>query len=83
MLLSVDRCLQGKKNTEFGQLILLLLVIVPISWELKVLIGVVINGRLELQPMMKKKQNFFSGIEVQRGDDDDDDAETLMTMQEL
>jgi hypothetical protein len=60
------------------------LVIVLISWDLKVLIGVVINDRLELQPMMKKKQKTNSGIEVQRGDDvDDDDAETLMTMQEL
>jgi hypothetical protein len=78
LLLSVDLCLQGKKNTEFGQLILLL-VIVLISWDLKVLIGVVINDRL--QPMMKKKQKKNSGIEVQRGDDDD--AETLMTMQEL
>jgi hypothetical protein len=38
------------------------------------------NFRLELQPMMKQKKN--SGIEVQRGDDDDD-AETLMMMQEL
>jgi hypothetical protein len=49
---------------------------------LKVLIGVVINDRLELQPMMKKKQEKNSGIEVQRGEDDDA-AETLMTMQEL
>jgi hypothetical protein len=73
----------GKKNTEFGQLILLLLVIVPISWDLKVLIGVVINDRLKLQPMMKKKLIKNSGIEVQRGGDNDDDAETLMTMQEL
>jgi hypothetical protein len=70
----------GEKNTECRQLILLLLVIVLISWDLKVLIGVVMNFRLELQPMMKQKKN--SGIEVQRGDDDDD-AETLMMMQEL
>jgi len=55
------------------------LVIVLISWDLKVLIGVVINDRLELQPMMKKKQKTNSGIEVQR----DDETETLMTMQEL
>jgi len=54
------------------------LVIVLISWDLKVLIGVVINDRLELQPMMKK-QKTNSGIEVQR----DDETETLMTMQEL
>jgi hypothetical protein len=30
--------------------------------------------------MMKKKLKKFSGIEVQRGDDNDDDAETLMMM---
>jgi hypothetical protein len=32
--------------------------------------------------MMKKKQKKNSGIKVQRGEDDDD-AETLMPMQEL